>query len=66
MKTISLKHVVAKLVMALGVGAGVLLTAACGNGGNTTDTSHAYWTDSYNPAHESNGLLVCGYEAPCP
>ncbi|HXQ65890.1 MAG TPA: hypothetical protein VN980_04910 [Alphaproteobacteria bacterium] len=66
MKTISLKHLVAKLVMALGVSVGVLLTAACSGGANQTDTSHAYWTDSYNPAHESNGLLVCGYLAPCP
>jgi hypothetical protein len=66
MKTISLKLLVVRLVVALGVSAGVLLTAACSGGANTADTSHAYWTDSYNPAHESNGLLVCGYVAPCP
>ena len=44
----------------------LLLSAACSSTPpQLADSGHAYWTDSYNPAHESNGGL-CGYSRTCP
>jgi hypothetical protein len=51
-----------KLILVLGM---LLCIAACGGSTFGDNSAHNYWSDSYNPAHESNGER-CGYDRTCP